>query len=133
MNVTLTGEGAKLLTELIERGDFADPADAIEKALRALLNPRSGSPNKEPAGSGLSAARVQKCRPEAVAVAKLGSWPAFVAELQIRNGCWLKEYKDKFGVFSGTNSYVSTIRAAQPIIQKLWTNLTKRRLEYCSD
>jgi|SRR5580658_564224 Arc/MetJ-type ribon-helix-helix transcriptional regulator len=127
MNVTLTQEGARLLNELIDCGEFADAADAIENALRALRGRRSDSPAKEPVNSRGSAvlAPVLKCRPEAATVVKLGSWPALVAELRIRNGLWLEEYKGKFGVFSGTNSYVSTIRAAQPIIQKDWANLTK--------
>ena len=136
MNVTLTQHGAKLLSELIERGEFAGPAEAIEKALRALRERRSDSLAKELAGSGLPAAPVQalKAGPEAAEIAKFGSWPAFVTELRTLNGSWLEEYRDKFGVFSGANSYLSTIRSAQPIIQKDWANLTKTEaLGYCSD
>ena len=48
-----------------------------------------------------------------------------MAELHDRDQAWLKRYDRKFGVFSGTNSYVSTIHTAQAIIQKDWLTLTK--------
>jgi putative addiction module CopG family antidote len=36
MNVPLTTEGAKVVNERIERGEFQNPAEVVDEALRAL-------------------------------------------------------------------------------------------------
>jgi hypothetical protein len=51
------------------------------------------------------------------------SWSAFYSALRLADKKWLEEYGGKIGIFSGENSYLMTIRAAQPLITKDWAVL----------
>ena len=54
----------------------------------------------------------------------LESWQAYYGALRRADKEWALKYRGKFGIFSGQNSYLVTIRAAQPLITKDWAVLS---------
>lgn len=58
------------------------------------------------------------------AIHPLESWSAFYGSLLRADKQWAVKYAGEFGIFSGRNTYLKTIRVAQPLITKDWAVLS---------
>lgn len=54
----------------------------------------------------------------------LESWPGYLAALRRADEEWAAKYGGKFGIFTGRNSYLNTLRAARPIFRQDWRSLS---------
>lgn len=54
------------------------------------------------------------------------SWSSYAAALTRLNLKWNAESKGRYGVFSGSHTYIKVIEAAEPIFGKDWANLSKQ-------